>query len=218
MPAKAPPRLWIFDLDNTLHDASHRIFPHINQAMTDYIVRHLGVDAAAAGQIRQAYWRRYGATLQGLVRHHGVDPHHFLAETHRFDDLAAFLRWERGLRAALRRIPGRKVVFSNGPLRYARAVLAATGLRHAFDAVYAIESVRLLPKPARQAFLRVLHAERCPPRRAIMVEDSLENLRVAKALGMHTVWIHPGHRRPACVDVLTRSVRRLPRLAIRSLP
>lgn len=215
MRTRAPARLWVFDLDNTLHDASHRVFPHINQAMTDYIVRHLGVDVAEATRIRQDYWRRYGATLQGLVRHHGVNPHHFLAETHQFDDLAAFLRWERGLCAALRRIPGRKVVFSNGPLRYAQAVLAATGLRHAFDAVYAIESVRLKPKPSREAFLRVLRAERCPPRHAVMVEDSLENLRAAKALGMHTVWIHPGHRRPACVDVLARSVRRLPRLTAR---
>lgn len=215
MRAGARARLWIFDLDNTLHDASHRVFPHINQAMTDYIVRHLGVDAVEAGRIRQTYWRRYGATLLGLVRHHGIDPHHFLAETHRFDDLASFLRWERGLRAALRRIRGRKVVFSNGPLDYARAVLAATGLRHAFATVYAIESVRLQPKPSRQAFLRVLRAERCPPRRAVLVEDSLDNLRAAKALGMHTVWVHPGHRRPACVDVLVRSVRRLPRISSR---
>ena len=172
MRAGASARLWIFDLDNTLHDASHRIFPHINQSMTDYIAHHLGVDAAEAARIRQTYWRRYGATLEGLVRHHGIDPHHFLAETHRFDDLAAVLRWERGLRAALRRIPGRKVVFSNGPLDYAHAVLAATGLRHAFAAVYAIESVRLQPKPSRQAFLRVLRAEHCSPRRAVMVEDA----------------------------------------------
>lgn len=213
MRANAPARLWIFDLDNTLHDASHRVFPHINQAMTAYIVRHLGVDATEAGRIRQDYWRRYGATLLGLVRHHGVDPDHFLAETHQFDDLPALLRWERGLRAALRRIPGRKIVFSNGPMRYARAVLAATGLLHAFDAIYAIESVRLQPKPSRAAFRRVLYVERCPPGRAVMVEDSLDNLRIAKSLGMRTIWIHPGHRRPAYVDVLVRSVRRLPRRA-----
>lgn len=208
-------RLWIFDLDNTLHDASHRIFPHINRAMTDYIVRHLAVDEHEAGRLRQAYWQRYGATLRGLVCHHGVDPHHFLAETHRFDDLTHFLRWEPGLRAALRRLPGRKVVFSNGPLRYAGAVLAAIGLRHVFDAVYAIESVRLQPKPARAAFRRVLRAEGCSARRAVMVEDSLENLRVAKSLGMRTVWIHAGHRRPAYVDVRLASVRRLPAAASR---
>lgn len=208
-------RLWIFDLDNTLHDASHRIFPHINRAMTDYIVRHLAVDEHEAGRLRQAYWQRYGATLQGLVRHHGVNPHHFLAETHRFDDLAEYLRWEPGLHAALRRLAGRKVVFSNGPLRYAHAVLAALGLRQVFDAVYAIESVRLRPKPAPAAFRQVLRAERCHARQAVLVEDSLENLRVAKSLGMRTVWIHRGHRRPACVDVLLGSVRQLPAAAAR---
>ena len=61
---------WLFDLDNTLHDASPHIFPQINRAMRDYIERHLGLDRQAANQIRQHYWERYGATLLGLIRHH----------------------------------------------------------------------------------------------------------------------------------------------------
>jgi len=33
--------VWLFDLDNTLHDASPHIFPHINRSMTAYLERHL---------------------------------------------------------------------------------------------------------------------------------------------------------------------------------
>ena len=42
--------LWLFDLDNTLHDASSAIFPSINQAMTSYVARHLNLDHHAARQ------------------------------------------------------------------------------------------------------------------------------------------------------------------------
>ena len=87
--ARAGQKTWLFDLDNTLHNATPHIFPHINRSMTAYIVEHLRVDEAEATQIRQHYWQRYGATLLGLVRHHGTDPNHFLWHTHQFADLDA---------------------------------------------------------------------------------------------------------------------------------
>ncbi|MFM2446478.1 MAG: hypothetical protein RI936_925, partial [Pseudomonadota bacterium] len=66
-------RVWFFDLDDTLHDASHAIFRAIDARMTDYVQHHLAVDRPEANRIRRHYWLRYGATLLGLVRHHGVD-------------------------------------------------------------------------------------------------------------------------------------------------
>ena len=109
-------RSWIFDLDNTLHNATPHIFPHINQAMTSYLQTHLGLDEHAAGALRRHYWMRYGATLIGLMRHHGTDPDHFLRETHRFDDLEAMVIRGPLLRRVLARLPGRKFVFSNAPV------------------------------------------------------------------------------------------------------
>ena len=80
--------LWFFDLDNTLHDASSDIFPYINDAMTSFVARRLHLDREAASQVRNRYWQQYGATLLGLVKHHAIDPHEFLYETHRFDELS----------------------------------------------------------------------------------------------------------------------------------
>jgi putative hydrolase of the HAD superfamily len=204
-------RTWLFDLDNTLHDAGAHIFPHINRAMTRYIVDHLALDEAGATALRQHYWRRYGATLLGLVRHHGVDPRHFLAHTHDFPDLARMLVVEPGLRAMLRRLPGRKIVFSNAPRAYAEAVLLLAGVRDCFNQVYSIERLRFVPKPAPQAFLRLLRAERLDARRCIMVEDTVANLVTAKRLGMKTVWVSTSLRRPPCVDVQIASALDLPR-------
>ena len=203
--------VWLFDLDNTLHNATPHIFPHINRAMREYIERHLGLDQQAANRLRQDYWQRYGATLLGLMRHHDTDPRHFLWETHQFPNLEQMIVFERPLRHALRRLPGRKIVFSNGPRHYAEAILDLTRLRHCFDAVYAVDNVRFQPKPMLAGFRALLRAERLDPRRCIMVEDSLVNLVSAKRLGMKTVWVSTGLRQSPFVDVKVSSVMQLPK-------
>lgn len=208
--------IWLFDLDNTLHNATPHIFPFLHRSMTDYLIRHLAVDEGRAEELRIRYWRRYGATLTGLMRHHNTDPHHFLRETHALPDLPAMVEFDAGLAAALRRLPGRKFIFSNAPLHYAEAILAHMGIRGLFEAVFSIEHSRFTPKPAAAAFLRLLHRHGLPAKRCIMVEDSAENLRTARRLGMKTVWISRSLRRPAWVDVRLPSVLALARHPLRA--
>jgi len=178
--------------------------------MVRYICEHLGLEENEATRLRQEYWRRYGATLLGLIRHHGTDPHHFLHATHCFPDLEPMLVFERGLKTMLDRLPGRKIVFSNAPLHYSEAVLELGGIRVCFDAVYSVESIRFQPKPAPDGFRRLLAREGLPAVGCIMVEDSLTNLRTAKRLGMKTVWVSRSTRCPPCVDVRLLSVLDLP--------
>ena len=79
----APPRkVWLFDLDDTLHDATNAAMRQLTQAMSEYMVRELQITRAESDALRRRYWQRYGATLLGLVRHHGVKPAHFLHDTH----------------------------------------------------------------------------------------------------------------------------------------
>lgn len=192
--------LWLFDLDNTLHDASSAIFPSINHAMTSYVARHLNLDPQAASQLRDHYWRMYGATLLGLVKHHGVDPHHFLHETHLFNeisgkhlqDLAGMVRGEKGLRQILNRLPGEKILLTNAPKSYALKVLKELGLIGCFKAIEAIEDMELhqqwRPKPDHLMFKRLLNKYRCAPQRAILVDDTLGHLLEYSKLGIKTVW------------------------------
>ncbi len=178
--------------------------------MRDYICRHLDLDETEATQLRQQYWKRYGATLLGLMRHHDIDPVHFLRHTHQFHDLASMVVVERGLKAMLRRLPGRRIIFSNAPLIYTEAILAITGIRNCFDAVYSVERLRFKPKPEKQGFFRLLRAEGLDPRSCIMIEDTLPNLKTAKRLGMKTVWVSSGLRKPPYADLRIRSVLDLP--------
>lgn len=208
-------RVWVFDLDNTLHNASPHIFPHINSAMTAYLQTHLGLDAAAAGELRRHYWLRYGATLIGLMRHHAIDPEHFLRATHDVDDLPAKIVREPALRATLQRLPGRKLVFSNAPAHYAAAVMQALGIADLFDDVFSIEHTGYRPKPDSFGFLRLFHRNRVRADRCVMVEDTLANLKTAKKLGMATVWVARSAKTPGYVDLSVRNLMQLPRLAWR---
>lgn len=202
--------VWLFDLDNTLHRADSHVFPHLNQSMTRYIADLLQIDLHAAGEVRQRYWRRYGATLLGLIRNHAVDPHHFLRETHRFPDLPAMVVREPLLRSVLRRLPGKKFVFSNAPEQYAGAVLRLLRVRDLFDDIFCIERTRFAPKPSPKGFMRLLRQHRLAPHRCIMVEDTLTNLRTAKRLGMRTVWVDRSARAPRYVDINVKHISQLP--------
>lgn len=193
--------VWLFDLDNTLHDASPHIFPHINRSMTRYLEQHLGLTLDEANALRTHYWHRYGATLLGLMRHHGTDPDHFLVETHRFDRLHEMMVFERALRGMLRRLPGRKIVFSNAPRHYVRAALAIMGVERLFEDVVGIEDLDYQPKPGIRAYRSLLRTQRLRPEQCIMLEDSAVNLRTAKRLGMRTVLVGGGLRTPAYVDL-----------------
>lgn len=203
--------VWLFDLDNTLHDATPHIFPHINLSMTAYLQQHLQLDEAAANALRMHYWQRYGATLSGLMRHHGTDPEHFLWHTHQFSQLPQMVLREPRLRHVLKRLPGRKLVFSNAPQHYARAVLKLLRVDDLFEDVFAIEHTHYRPKPQMAGFVRLLRKYRLNPARCVMVEDSAENLQAAKRLGMKTVWVNTTSRSPAYVDVKIRDVMELPR-------
>ena len=188
--------VWLFDLDNTLHDTSHKIFREINLGMTAAVMESLDLDEAAANELRTRYYRRYGATLLGLVRHHNIDPHAFLQRSHAFE-VAPLIKAERGLRDKLNRLPGRKVLVTNAPLHYARAVLKHLGILRCFDHLWGIEQMQFLgrfqPKPSVALMRYILAHEGVHPRRAALVQDTIENLRSARKAGLRTVHIfHPG--------------------------
>jgi putative hydrolase of the HAD superfamily len=220
-------RVWLFDLDDTLHDAASASMPGIHDAMNLYMQRELQLSAEAAMALRRRYWQRYGATLLGLVRHHGVDAAHFLHDTHQLPGLEARVRGHRHDLAALRRLPGTKMILTNAPRGYALRVLHALRIAHWFDAVITIEDMSMFgalrPKPDAR-MLRALAARlRVHPSQCVLVEDTLVHQKAARSLGFCTVWQQRylrggggrrlGSGRPPYVHHRVRSLRGLLRVA-----
>ena len=189
-PELAHIRTWIFDLDNTLYPARCNLFERIDARMTAYISRLLGVDAAEARRVQKAYFHGHGTTLAGLMAEHGVDPHAFLADVH--DIEMDVLEHDAPLAAALARLPGRKLVFTNGDKPYALKVLDRLGLGGSFEGVHDIHAMDLVPKPSPSAYRSLCEAWDVDPHTALFAEDMARNLRPAKAIGMTTLWVDNG--------------------------
>jgi putative hydrolase of the HAD superfamily len=204
----------VFDLDDTLHDASANIFPVMNRGMTQYIMDTLDLDEPAAFKLRQHYWQVYGATLKGLMRHHGTDPFHFLHETHKLIDLPEMVVQVKRMRHMLQTLPGRKVVFTNAPESYALRVLDILGIGDMFELVFSVESSKFHGKPSVRGFRMLLKAIKAKPADCIMLEDNLPALMTAKRLGMKTIWVTKRLRKPNFVDYRLSTVLALTRLKI----
>jgi putative hydrolase of the HAD superfamily len=194
-------RNWLFDLDNTLHNASASSFRSIDGRMTDYMVEHLGLERGHANALRGQYLHRYGATLLGLVRHHDVRAAHFLNETHRLPGLEALLHGHPHDFAALDALPGRKFVLTNAPREYAERVLRTLGAGHHFDALIAIEDMTMFgdlrPKPDARMLRWVAARLKAPPSHCVLVEDTLQHQKAAYSIGMRTVWMQRWTRKAA---------------------
>lgn len=215
-------RVWLFDLDDTLHDASSATMPGLHLSFGEYIQQHLGMTKEESDALRRRYWQRYGATLLGLVKHHAVDAAHFLHHTHLLPGLEQAVRGHAHDFAALRRLRGRKFILTNAPRAYAERVLGALGIGRHFDALISIEDMHMFgelrPKPDARMLRTLLARLRVPASRCVLVEDTLQHQKAARRVGMKTVWMQrwmraagkPGarlHRKPAYVDVRARDLR-----------
>ena len=197
----------IFDLDNTLYPAEKQLFSLIDVRINLYMTEIVGIPLPEVDALRREYWRLYGVTLQGLIRHHGIDPEDYLLYVHDVD-VASLLAPDQALRKVLASLPQRKAVFTNGSLCHADRVLAALGIEDMFERVYDIRIAAYQPKPYPEPYHAVLAELGTSPERCIMIEDSRDNLHTAKKLGMGTILVGDGHT-PDFVDVHLDNARQM---------
>ncbi|MEX3016201.1 pyrimidine 5'-nucleotidase [Gymnodinialimonas hymeniacidonis] len=185
---------WVFDLDNTLYPPSMALFPQVNAKMTEWVMDTLGVSRAEADHLRHSYYAEHGTTLAGLMQNHAVDPEPYLVAVHDID--FSVLSPDPALARAIKALPGRKIIYTNGTAPYAEAVTAARGLSGLFDAIYGVEHAAYHPKPSSNAFETVFAIDGLSPNRAAMFEDEARNLAVPHAMGLTTIHV-ASERNPA---------------------
>ncbi|KAF0113160.1 MAG: putative hydrolase of the HAD superfamily [Rhodospirillaceae bacterium] len=187
---------WLFDLDNTLYPASVDFFSQMDRKMKAFIAKALDLTPEEAFQIQKCYYHEYGTTLRGLMVRHALEPEEFLEYVHAVDH--SILKPDPALDAALAALPGRKMVFTNGPEKHAIAVLERLGVERHFTAIFDIHAADYIPKPSPEPYRCLVQRHHVRPERAVMVEDTLKNLPPAAALGITTVWLRPPP--PACAE------------------
>ena len=185
---------WIFDLDNTLYSPSTCLFHQIDVRMKEFIADALSLDMDAAFKLQKAYYREYGTTLKGLMINDGIDPNAFLEYVHDIDH--SVLEPDPNLDNALRRLPGRKFIHTNGPENHAHQVVDRLGVTGHFDAIFDIRASNYIPKPELESYLELIQSYGINTHSSAMFEDSLPNLMSAAKLGMLTVWVRQKDQSP----------------------
>jgi len=189
---------WIFDLDNTLHDAQSKIFPLVNTKMNEYISSYLDISLEDASSLRESYWERYGATLKGLIKHHNINPIDFLSVTHNLQDFNKLVLPENNLKKTLSKIQGRKIIYTNAPKTYTNKILKISKIFELFDEIFTIEDSNFIPKPDQgmmDTFLKKYNISE-----GFFIDDVKENLFTAKNSGLTTIWITNEENQPSYID------------------
>ena len=180
--------LAVIDLDNTLYAADSGVFDRMDKRMTAFVASELGVDNEEANHLRVKYWKKYGTTLRGMMLHHGMEPEIFLRDVHNID-AHEILAKDENLDIALDRLPGRKVIHTNGIHEHAERILITLGVAHHFECIYDIRFNNYIPKPSVETLARLIEQEGFTPQRTLVVDDMEANLAAARELGCKTVWI-----------------------------
>jgi putative hydrolase of the HAD superfamily len=182
---------WIFDLDNTLYPAECNLFAEVDHRMSAYIAKMLGVPVPYARHLQKSYYRQFGTTLSGLMQVHKMDPHAFLEYVHDID--LSVVPDAPELRREIERLPGRKLIFTNGSHRHAERVAEKLGVLDLFEGICDIAACEFVPKPEAEAFDRMVRRHGVTPREAAMFDDMPMNLGAPHALGMTTVLVHSSY-------------------------
>lgn len=189
---------WVFDLDNTLYPHEVNLFSQIDRNMTAYVSRLLSLDPVEAKKVQKKYYHEHGTTLQGLMLHHGIDPNDFLNHAHAID--YSVVPADPALGEAIKALPGRKFIFTNGSVEHAQMTARALGILDHFDDIFDIVAADYVPKPAGGTYDKFRTLHRIETGQAAMFEDLPRNLVVPKALGMRTVLLVPRNLEETVVE------------------
>ena len=156
------PKVWLFDLDDTLLHASAQIFPQQYIKMHRFIEERFALTPEQASARRRELFLRWGTTGFGLFREHGVSPIEFAEYVHNDPALESWLRWREADWQLLKKLPGRKVLLTNAPAFYTERVLRELGHGHVFERIVSFNQMRFAgrfrPKPDTR-MLRMLCAQ-----------------------------------------------------------
>jgi putative hydrolase of the HAD superfamily len=184
---------WVFDLDNTLYPHHLNLWGQVDARIRSYIAGFLKVSEDEAFRLQKDYYRRYGTSMRGLMIEHGMQPDDYLEVVHQIDHSP--IEPNPALGAALEKLPGRKLILTNGTRKHADAVMQRLAIHDRFEAVFDIVAAELEPKPSPQTYDRFLALYGVVPTRAAMFEDLARNLEVPHGLGMTTVLVVPSGTR-----------------------
>ena len=180
-------KFWIFDLDNTLYADETKVFDQVDKKMSKYISEKLNVNMTEAKEIQKNYFHKYNTTLNGMIKNHKIDANEFLEFVHDID--VNFLKKNYGLGEELKKLDGKKIIYTNGSKKHALNVTKKIGIDQYFDGIFDIVDSNFVPKPLIEPYKKLVKKHKIDPKLCVFIEDIARNLKPAYEMGMKTIWI-----------------------------
>jgi putative hydrolase of the HAD superfamily len=180
-------KFWLFDLDNTLYSGKTKVFEQVDKKMSQFISEKLSVSIQEAKQIQKKYFYEYNTTLNGMIKNHKIDADEFLDFVH--DINVDFLKKDVQLGEELKKLDGKKIIFTNGSRKHAINITQRIGVDQYFDDIFDIVDSEFIPKPAISPYIKLVKKHEIDPKLCVFIEDIARNLKPAYEMGMKTVWI-----------------------------
>jgi len=180
-------KFWIFDLDNTLYADETKVFDQVDKKMSKYISEKLNVNITEAKEIQKNYFHKYNTTLNGMIKNHKIDANEFLEFVHDID--VNFLKKNYGLGEELKKLDGKKIIYTNGSKKHALNVTKKIGIDQYFDGIFDIVDSNFVPKPLIEPYKKLVEKHKIDPKLCVFIEDIARNLKPAYEMGMKTIWI-----------------------------
>jgi len=125
--------------------------------------------------------------LNGLIKHHQIDANEFLEFVH--DINIDFLKKDLKLGEEIKKLEGKKIIFTNGSRKHALNVTKKIGIQEHFDDIFDIVESEFIPKPAIEPYKKLIQKHKIDPNLCVFIEDIARNLKPAYEMGMKTIWI-----------------------------
>ena len=180
-------KYWVFDLDNTLYSGDTKVFDQVDKKMSKFISEKLNVSLEEARKIQKSYFQEYNTTLNGMIKNHKIDADEFLEFVHDVD--LSFLDKNKFLEEEIKKLIGKKIIFTNGSRAHALNVTKRIGIDRLFDGIFDIRDCEFIPKPSKEPYKKLVENYKIEPQYCIFFEDIARNLKPAFEMGMKTVWI-----------------------------
>ncbi|KAJ5292719.1 Kinetochore-Ndc80 subunit Spc24 [Penicillium atrosanguineum] len=191
--------VFFFDIDNCLYSKACNIHTEMGKLINKFFCKHLDLSAEDAHMLHQKYYKEYGLAIEGLTRHHKIDPLEFNYEVDDALPLDTILKPDPKLRKLLESLDTSKVkpwLLTNAYVNHGKRVIKLLDIEGIFEGITYCDygQLPLVCKPSQEMYEKAEKEAGAPSmEQCYFVDDSHLNCTHAQERGWNTVHlVEPG--------------------------
>ncbi|WP_291490604.1 pyrimidine 5'-nucleotidase [Desulfurella sp.] len=197
-------KTFLIDLDKTLYKPQTGVFDNINKNIKKFMMQYLNMEEEFIEHLRSFYVKTYGSTLMGLIKNYNIDPYFFLEYAHNVD--LSSIKPNNNLKEKLKKINGKKIIFTSAPKKHALNVLERLEILNEFNDIFDIIEADFIAKPNKAPYIKII--KKFPSLFYTMIDDMEQNLITAKKFKFKTVLVNT--KKSEYVDLCVECFEEIP--------